>query len=600
MRIPWWSDMIMYWLEDQVAIAFHSPMPPTANREQIITSLHLDALNQFLQLRGFKLLPFNQDDLPQPLDEMVGLPESDDVNAPTGKYLFASPGGGTTVIAFFHIDSHSTFHSIQDFMPHDRAKTFGGNGTAEQQVVNIINNSLEYLRLHGQIPVVAATPNWLGGTTCVTHGCSYASLPVEDSVPGHWSYKLPQLSNTLQTSTGKGVNLFVLDTMPRYEQISQAAEAAGERNWLLQEILTQHKQGNILMNYQELPKLLREDADDQIGTGRDIYRRTTSCLMEDHGLFVTGILHDIAPDAKIEYTRTLNDFGAGDIHMFIHELEKIHNRMLPAQTGIQAGDLCDKAVVINMSMVFMTHRDQFAELWYAREDGLCVHDLGEVTLNIERLRTPLHLVIRSLTALGAVMVGATGNDSNAPDVPYRIESRYPAAFPEVIAVGAIDGHGYAAPYSNYPAIPPYQNGIVTYGGRLPTPEPSTPPPPPLKGEDYPKITVKDIDSPRGVYTSPTYHALSNDDPQTTYDTPNKDAWAYWSGTSFAVPVISAVVALLLEGHAQSIQRLPRHLRSAQVQWVITSAQGQQEMLTNNGSLLPEPVLGVSVLKAVQE
>src|SRR5437764_13412552 len=171
------------------------------------------------------------------------------------------------------------------------------------------------------------------------------------------------------------------------------------------------------------------------------------------------------------------------------------------------------------------------------------------------------------------MIGASGNDSNAPDVQYRIESRYPAAFPEVIAVGAVDGHGYSAPYSNYAAIAPYQNGIATYGGGLPTPEPVMPPP--SRAKNYPKITVKDIDSPRGVYTSPTYHALSNDDPETIYDAPNKDAWAYWSGTSFAVPVISAVAARLLQGQAQSIQSLPPHLRSAQAQWIITSAQGQQ-------------------------
>ena len=89
------------------------------------------------------------------------------------------------------------------------------------------------------------------------------------------------------------------------------------------------------------------------------------------------------------------------------------------------------------------------------------------------------------------MVGATGNDSNAPDVPYRIESRYPAAFPEVIAVGAVDKYGNAASYANYPVIPPYSNGIATYGGGLPTPEPPTPPP--FRTKNYPKVTVKDKD-----------------------------------------------------------------------------------------------------------
>jgi hypothetical protein len=203
-----------------------------------------------------------------------------------------------------------------------------------------------------------------------------------------------------------------------------------------------------------------------------------------------------------------------------------------------------------------------------------------------------------MTALGAVMVGASGNDSNAPDVPYRIQSRYPAAFPEVIAVGSVDKHGVAAPYSNYPVIPPYGNGIATYGGGLPTPEPTTPPVP--TSGPYPKVTVKDIDSPRGIYTASTYPALSNDDPQPLYPASNKNAWAYWSGTSFAVPVISGVATRLLEAYVQSIQSLPSHLRAQQVQWAITSAQGQEAMLTKNGPLSPEPILHVSVLKAVQE
>ncbi len=62
----------MYWLEDQVVIAFHSPLPPTADRQQIIDSLQLDVLRQFLQLRGFDLLPFTRDDMPRPLGPAEG------------------------------------------------------------------------------------------------------------------------------------------------------------------------------------------------------------------------------------------------------------------------------------------------------------------------------------------------------------------------------------------------------------------------------------------------------------------------------------------------------------------------------------------------
>ena len=95
-RVPWWTDMIMYWLEDQLAIAFHSNHHPSADRESIITSLELNKLNQFLQPRGFELLPFTQDDLPHPSNARVTVNRSKDVkkpniNDPIGKYLFSSP-----------------------------------------------------------------------------------------------------------------------------------------------------------------------------------------------------------------------------------------------------------------------------------------------------------------------------------------------------------------------------------------------------------------------------------------------------------------------------------------------------------------------------
>src|SRR6516162_6622268 len=115
LKVPWWSDMMMYWLEDQVAIAFHSSLPPASDRQDIITSLRLDDLNQFLQMRGFTLTPFTLDDLPYLPDERLPH-DSPNVNSPIGKYLFTSPNDlGTIVISFFHIDTgtHDVFHPVQ-------------------------------------------------------------------------------------------------------------------------------------------------------------------------------------------------------------------------------------------------------------------------------------------------------------------------------------------------------------------------------------------------------------------------------------------------------------------------------------------------------
>src|SRR5258708_10962614 len=140
--------------------------------------------------------------------------------------------------------------------------------------------------------------------------------------------------------------------------------------------------------------------------------------------------------------------------------------------GEEAGDLYNQSVVINLSLVLMPPRDDLPGLWFVN-GGSSMEDLAQIAHDIELLQTPFHLVIQSLTALGAVIVAAAGNDSNTPDMPYRPEARYPAGFQEVISVGAVDQYDNITSYSDYPALPPHHNGIVTYGGGLAAPGPPT-------------------------------------------------------------------------------------------------------------------------------
>src|SRR5262249_7716102 len=46
-------------------------------------------------------------------------------------------------------------------------------------------------------------------------------------------------------------------------------------------------------------------------------------LMADHGLFVAGILHTIAPDAALGMIRVLNDYGAGYLTSLIRGLQRL-------------------------------------------------------------------------------------------------------------------------------------------------------------------------------------------------------------------------------------------------------------------------------------
>ena len=114
LSVPWWCDMVMYWIEDQIAIAFHSEKELSVDSKNIIASLRLDDLNEFLKVRGFELLPFSKKDVPHAPKELDEQCEDRGLNSLYGKYLFSSPTDrGTLVVGFFHVKMHEMHHPIQ-------------------------------------------------------------------------------------------------------------------------------------------------------------------------------------------------------------------------------------------------------------------------------------------------------------------------------------------------------------------------------------------------------------------------------------------------------------------------------------------------------
>ena len=658
-----WSFMVIYWHENQASITFHSDLDLSEGNQEIINSLNLVTLNQFLNMRGFNLKSFTLDDVPHPpepqkrppsqeereepveafveaeikaLEEMVhGRPKKDDdarhekddtheegenpINSPTGKYLFPAPSdNGTIVLGFFHVEQSKTTYSMST------ARSMNGSGGSSygdeevdhtRQLVDLINRNLDTLR-QGKVPVVAAAPNWLSGSTgCVTHCPSIPPIPISagsSCTPsaGLWPITLPELDDTMQGLTGDGVTVFVLDTMPEPDEIINAAASAGNNNLLLQTIVNQYVGGQtppVKLQHLDLGKRLDDStSSEQPESGEDLYGRSFVYPSQDHGLFITGIVRDLAPRATIEYIRALNDYGVGDNSGLVDELSYIQTRM-----G-KNGDLHDKPVVINLSLGAIPSREELAELWFNADDSYQTEEFVRTLEDIELLQLGLHLVIQSLAELGAVIVASAGNDSNIPqwnswaaDPASRKGPRYPAAYPEVISVGAVDKHGRAAQYSNYPQLPPYHNGIATYGGGIPTPVPPVGPsgqvPPGDHGPD-PRImtTAIGVDGVVGVYTAPFYPALSRDDPppQSYNASAQSYDWAYWSGTSFATPIISAVAARVLQLKSPA---WPPQQRAAAVQKAITTPAGESALLTG-GSPLPLQTdfgFGVRMLKACQ-
>jgi hypothetical protein len=661
----WWNFMVIDWHENQTAITFQSKLDLSHGSQEIIESLHLEDLNQFLNMRGFNLKSFTPDDVPsssqsqqhslpdekegpietlvedgfkalveriKTLEEMIlGRPEKDDdeqrengeipINNPLGKYLFPSPSAqGTTVVGFFHVETSKMAYSTSSM------GSMGGNGNQDsygeqdntRQLVNLINRNLDTLR-QGKIPVVAATPNWLSsGAGCITHTEGVSPIPINPgnsctSSPGLWPIRIPALSSEtspIREMTGEDVTVFVLDSMPPSEEITNAAASVGNNNLLLQEIVQQISGSpapSINLKWQTLGKRLDDStSSEQPKSGNDLYGRPfTPYPSSDHGLFITGILRDLAQGATIEYIRVLNDFGVGDTSGLLDALGDIRRRM-----G-KDGDLYKQPVVINLSLGAIPSREDLARLWFNAECSCQQEEFVHTLEDIELLQLGLHLVIQSLTELGAVIVASAGNDSSihqwepgTANPTHRQGPRYPAAFPEVISVGAVDRLGRAAAYSNYPQLPPNHNGIATYGGGIPRAVAPVGPlghvPPGDRGPDpHIMTTAIDVDGVIGVYTAPQYPALSADDQPQVYDAPDRSYdWAYWSGTSFAAPIISAVVARILQ--LKSSSWLP-YQRAAEVQRAITSPTGQSELLTG-GSPLPLQTdfgFGVRMLRAYQ-
>jgi subtilisin family serine protease len=267
--------------------------------------------------------------------------------------------------------------------------------------------------------------------------------------------------------------------------------------------------------------------------GKDVYGNHYPIRMPDHGLFIAGIVRDVAPNAKIECIRVLNDLCVGDSHKLVRALWRIYKRMLLVNpdTG-QRGDLCQKPVVINLSLVIPTDE----EAWQKQ--------INPVVRGFNIIQAHLRLAITSLTHVGAIVVASAGNEGDLREMPpggKRPMALYPAAFGEsidnVIAVGAVTSTDTAASYSCYPG----SRGIATYGGEVPHVQPSNPP------SSNPVVSIKD--ALRGIYSSVEYPPLSDvpaEPPEQYYAAPNDHAWAYWLGTSFATPIVSAVAARILE------------------------------------------------------
>lgn len=252
-------------------------------------------------------------------------------------------------------------------------------------------------------------------------------------------------------------------------------------------------------------------------------------IMSNHGLFVAGLIHKIAPQSRIELIRVLNDFGCGDLWQITKALNDYTGR-----ASAWTGNL--NKVVINMSLGVHVpdeaHKKEYPDTDWAELDEE-VHSLKAA--------------IDEVYGKGAIIVAAAGNDSapppDDPSLPPQ-PMQIPASYENVIGVAATNMSGNRSCYSN-------AGDVMAPGGD------------------------------GGIYPSdPTFTCVSR---ANTWDTPpgpgsstsarctdmascdfgvisllisadQNGRWVYgyglWSGTSFSTPLVSGLASLAYQKETQ--------------------------------------------------
>ncbi len=247
--------------------------------------------------------------------------------------------------------------------------------------------------------------------------------------------------------------------------------------------------------------------------------------MPDHGTFIAGIIHTIAPKATLHLYEVLNSFGLGTLTSMaqglidaVNDHKSRGNFPLMVHCSFML-DLVTQNGVSNLN--------QELNLTDPKISG----SLTKSTLGVLTWVTSLKNV---------VVVAAAGNDAGQGVRPY---ASYPAAFRGVVGVGALpkeyptstypSGQYYIpASYSNFSYDPQNKlpgDGFMTFGGELDMPRPINGVPTSTKGV-------------LGVYVGKLVKNSANANVNNLQLSPSSIGWARWAGTSFAAPIITGLLA----------------------------------------------------------
>lgn len=468
------------------------------------------------------------------------------------------------------------------------------------------NDERDILRKFG---IIGATPNW--GFAAQQHFCpSPGSLPrpvASDDLKfeadeagrphGRWHFNFA-LEGDPQLSQGCGVTVAILDTCPTERDLATASATFGDNTLLLEAIGTAD-------SALSLDPATLAQIDPNLRMNLRQYNETqpfAQMSFADHGIFIAGIVRDIAPQADVHLGRVLNGFGISNLRGVVIALDKLANRFagtfgrrdeerqrlivnLSLGASLPTGEELLWRWLQSLAGAIAADDTLKAALWDKPEVVEALSDLGTGSVKDENAaaRRYLELLRGSVAAIlgwlnshpDVLVVAAAGNDKgllNSHLTQFtRPEPRWPAQYDvdqnestardrdQVIGVAAVNTAGAGTSYSNRGDVAPLVNGVAVWGGETEqhvistlgeqglgeVPFPNTPPP----------VLPSSVDAIKGVYS-----ALTVRDPHDY----NQTGWVYWSGTSFAAPIITGLAAQLWSADlslspSQVVQRIVKDL-----------------------------------------
>ncbi len=375
------------------------------------------------------------------------------------------------------------------------------------------------------------SPNEGGGSPLTGIGPQAAS----DLFKKQWALEHIGLDPTRQNSpgavalstAGKDVRVGVFDTSPPFTETAIAIQK-GERtltkiiDWVSPMLTLTVVPSSSLPNIQPLSLVTN-----------------TSVLSDvsDHGLFVAGLIHEVAPSSDIVLYEVLSRYGCGRLFALVTRLNEFIS-----QVNNDRGKL--RGAVINLSLGIRTPQ-KTDEITTTTEVTPTILRTGTVSEElkaaldilekypVESLRLTTQAAYRS----GIVVVAAAGNNSWRDELQYKpLAPQLPAAYPFVIGVAGTNANRQRACFSNWGDVsaPAGDGGVVTVTK--------------ITNESLVTTTISCGAKLRECKGDCPTAVIG---PVLTWTLEYTSHYAYWSGTSFATPLVSGLAVLALDAGAKA-------------------------------------------------